>query len=169
MLKNTTSTPIVHRYVLMHLSKYTNILIIYETEGTQHPQPHCVTPDLNPSLSRSFYSNLRAFPANTTCQLNVFWHNSYTLCVNCAKVGVFKKANKISLCCLLESEYSSSLETEITLEVLGNLTHQTLEGDCDLQIIIMHKSQIKGCLIKYSTRSKCQYSRFLMRRSVDFW
>jgi len=47
--------------------------------------------------------------------------------MNCTQVGVFKKANKVCLCSLLEGEDSRALETEVTLEVLGDLTNEALE------------------------------------------
>ena len=37
------------------------------------------------------------------------------------------KPNKVSLCCLLETQYCCRLELQVCLEVLGNLPHQPLE------------------------------------------
>ena len=45
------------------------------------------------------------------------------------KVGVLEEANKVSLSRLLESQDGRSLESEISLEVLGNLTNQSLERE----------------------------------------
>jgi hypothetical protein len=47
--------------------------------------------------------------------------------VDSAKVGVLEKANKVSLGCLLKGKDSRSLESEISLEVLSDLTHKSLE------------------------------------------
>jgi hypothetical protein len=44
-----------------------------------------------------------------------------------AKIGVLEKANKVSLSSLLKGKDGRSLESEIGLEVLGNLTHKSLE------------------------------------------
>ena len=44
------------------------------------------------------------------------------------QVGVLKQTNKVSLTSLLESHDSRGLEPEVSLEVLGNFSHQTLEG-----------------------------------------
>lgn len=45
-----------------------------------------------------------------------------------AEVGVFEERDKVGLNGLLESADSRRLEAEIGLEVLGNLTNETLEG-----------------------------------------
>jgi hypothetical protein len=48
--------------------------------------------------------------------------------VDSAKVGVFEERDEVGLDGLLESTDGGGLEAEIRLEVLGNLTDQTLEG-----------------------------------------
>jgi len=45
------------------------------------------------------------------------------------KVGVLKEGDEVSLNGLLESADGRRLEAEIALEVLGNFTDQTLEGE----------------------------------------
>jgi hypothetical protein len=45
-----------------------------------------------------------------------------------AKVGILEKTNKVSLGRLLKSQHGRSLEAKISLEVLGDLTHKSLEG-----------------------------------------
>ena len=45
-----------------------------------------------------------------------------------AEVGVLKETHKISLTGLLECHNSRALEAQISLEVLSNLTNQSLEG-----------------------------------------
>ena len=44
------------------------------------------------------------------------------------QVGVLEESNEVGLGSLLKSKDGRSLETKITLEILGNLTHKTLEG-----------------------------------------
>ena len=46
-----------------------------------------------------------------------------------AQVGVLEKADQVSLAGLLKSSDSGALEAEVGLEVLGDLTDQTLEGE----------------------------------------
>ena len=48
--------------------------------------------------------------------------------MDCGEVGVFEQANKVSLGGLLQGKDGRSLEAEIGLVVLGNLSHEALEG-----------------------------------------
>ena len=61
-------------------------------------------------------------------ELDVLWHDSDTLGVDSAKVGVLEQSDKVGLASLLESHHRGALESEIGLEVLSNLTDQSLEG-----------------------------------------
>ena len=73
-------------------------------------------------------SNLSTLSTDTASQLDVFWHDSNTLGVNGAQVGVLEKTDKVSLAGLLEGHDSRALEAQVSLEILGNLTDQALEG-----------------------------------------
>ena len=44
------------------------------------------------------------------------------------KVGILKEANEVGLTSFLESHDGCALETEVSLEVLSDLTDKTLEG-----------------------------------------
>jgi len=48
--------------------------------------------------------------------------------VDGGKVGVFEEGDKVSFGGFLESHDGGRLETKVGLEVLGNLTNETLEG-----------------------------------------
>jgi histone H3 len=72
--------------------------------------------------------HLRTLSTDTTGELNVLGHDGNTLGVDGAQVGVLEKSNKVGLSSLLKGKNGRSLETKIGLEVLGNLTHKTLEG-----------------------------------------
>ena len=61
-------------------------------------------------------------------QLDVLGHDGDTLGVDGAQVGVLEEADEVSLRGLLEGHDGGGLETEVSLEVLGDLTHKTLEG-----------------------------------------
>jgi hypothetical protein len=52
-----------------------------------------------------------------------------TLGVDSAQVGVLKEGDEVSLNGLLESTDGGALEAEIGLEVLSDLTNETLEGE----------------------------------------
>ena len=73
-------------------------------------------------------SNLSTFTTDSAGKLDVLWHDGDTLGVNGTQVGIFEKTNQVSLASLLESHNSRALESKISLEVLGNFTNQTLEG-----------------------------------------
>ena len=71
--------------------------------------------------------NLCSLSTDSSGQLDVLGHDGDTLGVDGAQVGVLKKTNKVSLTSLLEGHDSRGLESEVSLEVLGNFSHQTLE------------------------------------------
>jgi hypothetical protein len=48
--------------------------------------------------------------------------------VDGTQVGILEKANKVGLSGFLKSQDGRTLETKIGLEILGNLTDKTLEG-----------------------------------------
>ena len=70
---------------------------------------------------------LGSFAADSARQLDVLGHDGHALGVDGAQVGVLKEANQVGLTGLLQSSNSSALEPQISLEVLSNLTDQTLE------------------------------------------
>jgi hypothetical protein len=71
--------------------------------------------------------SLRALTTDAAGQLDVLGHDGDTLGVDGAQVGVLEQANEVSLSGLLEGENSRSLEAEIGLEVLSDLTNKALE------------------------------------------
>ena len=73
--------------------------------------------------------HLSTFTTDAAGQLNVLGHDGDTLGMDGAKVGVLEKANEVSLRGFLQGHDSRGLETEVSLEVLGNLTDETLEGE----------------------------------------
>ena len=72
-------------------------------------------------------SNLCTFSANAAGQLDVLGHDGDTLGVDGAQVGIFKESHEVGFRSFLQSSDGSGLETKIGLEVLGNLTNQTLK------------------------------------------
>ena len=73
-------------------------------------------------------TSLGTLPSDTTGQLDILGHDGHTLGVDGTQVGVLEKPNKVSLASFLESHDGRRLESKIGLEILGDLTHQTLEG-----------------------------------------
>ena len=72
--------------------------------------------------------NLRALSTDTAGKLNILGHDGDTLGVDGTQVGVLEESDQVGLGGLLEGKDGGSLETEIGLEVLGDLTDQALEG-----------------------------------------
>ena len=72
--------------------------------------------------------NLSTLSSDTAGKLDVLGHDGDTLGVDGAQVGVFEETDEVSLRSLLEGHDSRGLETQVSLEVLSDLTDQTLEG-----------------------------------------
>ena len=70
---------------------------------------------------------LSTLATNASGQLDVLGHDGDTLGVNGAQVSVFEQTDKVGLACFLEGTDSSALETQVSLEILGNFTNKTLE------------------------------------------
>jgi hypothetical protein len=83
-------------------------------------------------FTRYFKTNhhpLHSLTTDTTSQLHVLHLNGNSLGVDRSQVGVLKQSNEIRLTCLLQRSNGRGLETEISLEVLSDLTNETLEGE----------------------------------------
>jgi hypothetical protein len=58
---------------------------------------------------------------------HVLGHDGDAICMNGTQVGVLKQSNEVSFWSLLEGKYSCALEMNVRLELLSNLSYQTLE------------------------------------------
>ena len=72
--------------------------------------------------------NLSTFSTDSPGELDILGHDGDSLGVDGAQVGVLKETNQVGLASLLQSHNSAGLESEISLEVLGDFSDQTLEG-----------------------------------------
>ena len=79
-------------------------------------------------IRRLLLDNLSTLSTDAAGQLDVLGHDGDTLGVDGAQVGVLEQTDEVSLAGLLESHDSRGLESQVSLEVLGDLSHQTLEG-----------------------------------------
>ena len=73
--------------------------------------------------------NLSTLSTDTARQLDVLGHDGDTLGMDGAQVGVLKETNEVSLGGFLKGKNGGALEAEVGLEVLGDLTDETLEGE----------------------------------------
>ena len=48
---------------------------------------------------------LRTLSPDSSCQLDVFWHDGNSPGVDGTQVGIIKQPDKVRLCCLLETQY----------------------------------------------------------------
>ena len=73
--------------------------------------------------------DLVALTTEAAGKLDILRLDGDTLGVDGAQVGVLEEGDEIRLDGLLESTDGGRLEAEIGLEILGNLTNQSLEGE----------------------------------------
>jgi hypothetical protein len=78
--------------------------------------------------SKAGTDDLSALSTDAASQLDVLGHDGDTLGVDGAQVGVLEQTNQVGLAGLLEGHDGRALEPQVSLEVLGDLTDQTLEG-----------------------------------------
>lgn len=74
-------------------------------------------------------SSLSALSADSPGQLDVFRHDGYALGVDRAQVRVLEETDEISFGGFLQSADGRALETQVGLEILSDLTNQTLERE----------------------------------------
>ena len=72
--------------------------------------------------------HLGTLATDTTGQLDILGHDGNTLGVDGTQVGILKESHEVRLGCLLKGKDGGGLETQVRLEILGDLTDQTLEG-----------------------------------------
>jgi hypothetical protein len=80
-------------------------------------------------MVREVGHSLRALATETAGELDVLALDGDTLGVDGAQVGVLEKRDEVGLNGLLESADGRALEAEVALEVLGDLTDETLEWE----------------------------------------
>jgi hypothetical protein len=73
-------------------------------------------------------NNLRTFSSQSASELDVLGLDGDTLGVDGSQVGIFEQTDEVGFSGFLEGTDSRRLETEVGLEVLGDFTDQTLEG-----------------------------------------
>lgn len=71
--------------------------------------------------------DLCSLPTDTTGKLDVFGHDGHSFGVDSAQVGVLEETDQVCFAGLLEGHDCAALESEVSLEVLCDLTDQTLE------------------------------------------
>ena len=72
---------------------------------------------------------LRSLSTQTTRKLDILWLDRDTLGMDRGQIRVFKQPDQVGFGGFLKRTNGRGLESEIRLEVLGNLTHETLERE----------------------------------------
>ena len=94
----------------------------------------------------------RSLSSDSAGELEVLWHDGDSLGVDGAEVGVFEESNEVGLGGFLEGEDGGRLESEVVLELRGDLTDESLEGKLSDEEL--------GALLESSdfTESNCAWS-----------
>ena len=82
---------------------------------------------MNSLLSRTNY--LWSLSSDSSCELHVLWHDGDSLGVDGAEVSVLEEWNEVSFSGLLESKDGRWLESQVSLELLSNLSYESLEWE----------------------------------------
>ncbi len=116
-------------------------------------------------------SRLCPLSTDSAGKLDVLGHDGHSLRVDRAKVSVLKESHKIRFRGFLECSNSRGLESQVGLEVLSNLTNQTLEGqlsDQELSALLVSSDLTKShgtgpepVGLLDSTRGRCALARCL--------
>ena len=70
-----------------------------------------------------------SFSSDSSGQLDVSGHDGDSAGVDGAEVGILEESDEVGFSGLLESEHGAALEAELLLEVVGDLTDESLEGE----------------------------------------
>ena len=70
---------------------------------------------------------LRALATDSSGKLDVLRHDGDSLGVDGSQVGILEKTDKVGLSSLLKSQDGRSLESQVSLEILGNFSDKSLE------------------------------------------
>ena len=71
---------------------------------------------------------LSTFSSDSSCELDVLWHDCDSLGVDGAQVCVLKEPDEVSFRGFLKSHDGGRLESEVSFEVLGDFSDESLEG-----------------------------------------
>jgi hypothetical protein len=87
-------------------------------------------PPHSPFASTRYASRgLRSLSSESSSELEVLGLDGDSLGVDGGQVGVLEEGDEVSLGSLLEGHDGGGLESEVSLEVLGNLSDESLEGE----------------------------------------
>ena len=74
-------------------------------------------------------NNSGSLTSDSSGELHVLWHDGNSLGVDGAEVSVLEESNHVGLSSLLKGEDGGGLESEVGLEVGGDLSNESLEWE----------------------------------------
>jgi histone H3 len=80
-------------------------------------------------MTRDRLDNLRSLASESSSELEILGLDGNSLGVDSGQVGVLEERDEVSLGSFLESSDGRRLESKISLEVLGDFSDQSLEGE----------------------------------------
>ncbi len=75
------------------------------------------------------YGESESISSNSLGKLKISGHDSDSLGVDGAKIGVFEEGDEVSLSSLLKGQNSRALEAELLLELVCDFSNESLEGE----------------------------------------
>jgi len=102
---------------------------------------------------------LGTFTTDAAGQLDVLGHDGDALGVDGAEVGVLEESDEVGLGSLLQGHDGGGLEPEVSLEVLSDLTDQTLEWR-------LADEQLRA-LLEAADLAECDRARTITMRFLD--
>ena len=85
-------------------------------------------------------NNLRTFTSDSSRQLDILRHDGDSLGVDRAQVSVFEQANQVRFGRFLQGQDRGGLESQVSLEILGDFSDQSLERQ-------LSDEQFRGLLV----------------------
>lgn len=111
---------------------------------------------------------LSTLATNSARQLDVFGHDGNPLGVDRTQIGVLEQSNEVGLASFLQGHHGGALESEIGLEILSDLTDQSLErelADQQLRALLVatdltksDSSRTVAMRLLHSASSRCAFT-----------
>jgi len=92
------------------------------------------------SYRQKLAGRLSAFASDSSRQLDILRHDGDSLGVDGAQVGVFEQANQVRFGRFLQRQDRGGLESQVSLEILGDFSDQSLERQ-------LSDEQFRGLLV----------------------
>ena len=113
------------------MKKFGTLFFVFRKKicGSEKNRLLCYVDKIKRNIDRSSEAvNLGTFSTDTSRQLDVLGHDRYTLGMDGTQVGILEETDQICLAGFLKSHHGGALETQVGLEILSDLTDETLEG-----------------------------------------